>query len=691
MTYTRASNFVVPWRSVTSTCFQISDASFFILLTDVGKFCPGGFLPNPKDSSLFFPLGNHVDVYFLPRKRSRISAPFVVSGEQKQQSSIDVLPDECLFEVFRRLPGGQERSACACVSKRWLMLVSSIARDEICNSKTTQFVEPEIRSSPVEAHDTAKSKEKSDDMNGIKSEDDECQENDSHGYLSRCLDGKKATDVRLAAIAVGTASRGGLGKLSIRGNASTHGLTDLGLKAISRGCPSLRVLSLWNLSSIGDEGLCEIASGSRFLEKLDLCHCPAITDKGLIAIAMNCPNLMSVTVESCSNIGNDSLKALGRYCPNLRCITVKNCPLVGDQGIAGLFSSAGHILEKAKLQALNVSDVSLAVIGHYGSEMTDLALIGLQNVNERGFWVMGKGQGLQKLKSLSLTACPGISDLGLEAVGKGCPDLKLFAIRKCPRVSDSGLVSFTKAAGSLETLKLEECHRISQCGLFGILASCGGKLKALAIENCLGIQDLDFAFPVTSFCHSLRSLSIRNCPGFGDASLGMLARFCPKLTQLDFSGLQGISNAGILPLIQSSEAGLVKVNLSGSAKLTDNVVTAIAELHGETLELLNLDGCQYITDLSMLAIARNCSVLSELDVSQCGITDSGIAVLASAEQLSLQIFSLAGCSLVSDKSLPFLVLLGKTLVGLNIQHCRGISCGTVDLLVDQLWRCDILS
>ncbi|KAL0372239.1 UNVERIFIED_CONTAM: EIN3-binding F-box protein 1 [Sesamum calycinum] len=606
-------------------------------------------------------------VYFLPRKRSRISAPFVVSGEQKQQPSIDVLPDECLFEVFRRLPGGQERSACACVSKRWLMLVSSIARDEICNSKTTQFVEPEIRSSPAEAHDTAKSKEKSDDMNGIKSEDDECQENDSHGYLSRCLDGKKVTDVRLAAIAVGTASRGGLGKLSIRGSASTRGLTDLGLKAISRGCPSLRVLSLWNLSSIGDEGLCEIASGSRFLEKLDLCHCPAITDKGLIAIAMNCPNLMSVTVESCSNIGNESLKALGRYCPNLRCITVKNCPLVGDQGIAGLFSSAGHILEKAKLQALNISDVSLAVIGHYGSEMTDLALIGLQNVNERGFWVMGKGQGLQKLKSLSLTACPGISDLGLEAVGKGCPDLKLFAIRKCPRVSDSGLVSFTKAAG------------------------CGGKLKALAIENCLGIQDLDFAFPVTSFCHSLRSLSIRNCPGFGDASLGMLARFCPKLTQLDFSGLQCISNAGILPLIQSSEAGLVKVNLSGSAKLTDNVVTAIAELHGETLELLNLDGCQYITDLSMLAIARNCSVLSELDVSQCGITDSGIAVLASAEQLSLQIFSLAGCSLVSDKSLPFLVLLGKTLVGLNIQHCRGISCGTVDLLVDQLWRCDILS
>ncbi|KAI3454204.1 hypothetical protein Pfo_010867 [Paulownia fortunei] len=634
-----------------------------------------------------------MDVFFLPRKRSRISAPFVVSGEPKQQPSIEVLPDECLFEVFRRLPGSQERSACACVSKRWLMLLSSIRRDEICTSEITQFVEPEIRSNPQKADDSAKPKEKREfhDSNGIKSEDEECEETDSHGSLSRCLEGKKATDVRLAAIAVGTASRGGLGKLSIRGSTSTRGLTNLGLKAISRGCPSLRVLSLWNLPSIGDEGLCEIASGSHFLEKIDLCHCPAITDKGLIAIAMNCPNLMSVTVESCSNIGNESLQALGRYCSNLKYITVKNCPLVGDQGIASLFSSAGHILTKAKLQALNISDVSLAVIGHYGSAMTDLALVGLQNVNERGFWVMGKGQGLQNLKSLLITACQGVSDLGLEAVGKGCPNLKLFALRKCPHVSDHGVVSFAIAAGSLESLQLEECHRITQCGVFGILANCGGKLKALALANCLGIQDLDFGFPLTSLCHSLRSLTIRYCPGFGDTGLGMLGRLCPKLTQVDLSGLQGITDAGILPLVQSSEAGLVKVNLSECVNLTDNAVTAIAKLHGETLELLNLDGCRYITDVSLMAIARNCSLLSELDVSRCGITDSGIAVLAAAERISLQIFSLGGCSLVSDKSLPFLVVLGMTLVGLNIQHCRGISCGTVDLLLDQLWRCDVLS
>ncbi|PIN23975.1 Leucine rich repeat protein [Handroanthus impetiginosus] len=661
--------------------------------TDVDKFCPGGFLPSKKDSSSFLSLGNHVDVYFLPRKRSRICAPFVVSEEPKQQPSIEVLPDECLFEIFRRLPDGQGRSASACVSKRWLMLLSSIRRDELCTAKVPQFTEPKIQSNPQKANDSAVPNEKCefDDSAEKKSEDEEFVKTDSYGYLSRCLEGKKATDVRLAAIAVGTASRGGLGKLSIRGSTSTRKLTSLGFKAISRGCPSLRVLSLWNLSSLGDEGLYEVASGCHSLEKLDLSCCPAITDKGLIAIAMNCPNLMSVTLESCSNIGNESLKALGRCCPNLKCITIKNCPRIGDQGIASLFSSAGHIMTKAKLQALNISDVSLAVIGHYGSAMTDLALVGLQNVNERGFWVMGKGQGLQKLKSLSITACPGASDLGLEVVGKGCRDLKLFALRKCPHVSDNGIVSFAKAAESLESLQLEECHRITQCGVFGVLTNCGEKLKALALANCSSVQDLGFKFPSMSPCYSLCSLTIHNCPGFGDAGLGMIGRLCPKLTQLDLSGIQGVTDAGVLPLIQNSEAGLVKVSLSGCVNLTDNAVTAIAKLHGETLELLNLDGCNYITDMSLMAIARNCWVLSELDVSQCGITDSGIAVLAAAEQITLQMLSLAGCSLVSDKSFPFLLLLGKTLVGLNIQHCRGLSSGTIDLLLDQIWRCDILS
>eukprot|EP00262_Sarcandra_glabra_P012919 TRINITY_DN343_c0_g2_i4.p1 TRINITY_DN343_c0_g2~~TRINITY_DN343_c0_g2_i4.p1 ORF type:complete len:504 (-),score=66.40 TRINITY_DN343_c0_g2_i4:425-1903(-) len=491
-------------------------------------------------------------------------------------------------------------------------------------------------------------------------------------------------------MAVGTSSRGGLGKLMIRGNNSLRGVTNLGLMAIARGCPSLRVLSLWNVSSIGDEGLYEIANGCPMLEKLDLCQCPSISDKGIIAIAEKCPNLTSITIDSCSKVGNGSLQTIGRCCPNLRSVSIKDCPLVGDQGVASLISSASSSLTKIKLRAVNVTDLSLAVIGHYGKAVTALSLTGLQSVSEKGFWVLGNAFGLQKLKSITIASCRGVTDLGLEAVGKGCPELKLLCLRKCSFVSDDGLKSFTKSAASLETLQLEECNRITQVGIVGALSNCGEKLKTLALVKCMGIKDSVLGFGVLSPCKSLRSLSICNCPGFGSNSLAMVGKLCPQLQNVDLSGLCGMTDDGLLPLLESCEPGLVEVNLSGCTNLTDTVVSAMARLHGETLRLVNLDGCKNITDESLVAIVENCPLLRDLDMSGCAVSDYGIAALADVKELELEILSLSGCSRVSDKSLASLGNLGQSLVGLNLQHCNSISSGSVELLGEQLWRCDIL-
>lgn len=660
-------------------------------------FCPrGSIYPNPKkEASLLFPFGgHHLDVYMPLLKKSRISAPFQFSGEtlKEKRTSIDILPDECIFEVFRRLSGGEERSACACVSKRWLSLLSSIRKDEICPTEISHSVEAkeEIVSAKVDKPSkTDKDAIAGSDIGEVESliVDSEVK---SDGYLSRCLEGKKATDIRLAAIAIGTSTRGGLGKLSIKGTNSVRGVTNFGLQAIARGCPSLRVLSLWNVSSINDEGLSEIASGCHMLEKLDLRCCPNISDKALLAVANNCPNLTSLTIESCSNIGNESFQSVSRLCHKLSSVSIKNCWLVGDQGIASLVSSA-RSLTKLILQTLNISDMSLAVIGHYGKALTDLALVGLQNVTEKGFWVMGNGQGLQLLKSFTINCCQGVTDLGVGAIGKGCPSLKQFCLRKCAILSDNGLVSFAKLCTSLESLQLEECHRITQSGLFAALLNCGESFKALSLACCFGIKDSNIGFPVMSPCKSLRSLSVRDCPGFGNVCLAILGRICPQLQRLNLTGLHGITDEAFLPFVHSCEAGLTKVNINGCEQLTDKAVSAIAKVHGSTLELLNLDGCRHVTDAVLVAIAENCMVLSELDVSKCAVTDYGIAALACAVQVNLRILSMSNCFLVSDKSLASLLKLGETLVGLDIKQCSAISNGTVDLLVEKLWRCDILS
>ncbi|KAK9742225.1 hypothetical protein RND81_03G157100 [Saponaria officinalis] len=612
------------------------------------------------EAGRFLSLGSNPMDVFVPRKRARVNAPFVVSGEileQKRRVSIDSLPDECLYEILRRLPGDQERSICGGVSKRWLMLLSSIPKEELLR------------------------------------ENDVMNEDVDDGFLTRSLDGKKATDVRLAAIAVGNGGRGGLGKLMIRGSNPVRGVTNLGLKAVARCCPSLKALTLWNVPSVGDEGFIEIANGCNRLEKLDISNCPSITDKALVAIAMNCPSLNSLSVEGCQNVGNEALQAIGQFCTNLKSLNIKDCPLVLDQGVASLMSQTTFAPNKLKLQGLNITDMSLAVIGHYGKALTDLVLANLQNVNERGFWVMGNTQGLHQLRSFTISSCRGVTDLAVEAVGKGCQNLKQFVLKKGAFLSDNGLMSFAKAARSLESLQLEECHRITQIGFFGLLLNCGSNLKALSMSNCFGFKDMSLGFPLLNMSTPLRSITVRNCPGLGDSTLTMLAKLCPRLQCVNFTALPAITDAGLLSLVESCDVGdgLVKVGLARCINITDDVIVSLAKSHGGTLEVLNLDGCGKVTDASLVAIADECLVLSELDVSKSAITDFGVASLARSKQIMLRILGLSGCSMVSDKCLPFLAKLGQSLIGLNLQNCNSISSTTVDMLVNRLVRCDILA
>lgn len=637
---------------------------FCLPLTGDNDFLLGeSVCSNPKEATLFFPHHNRVELYFPPSKKSRVSAPFLFNGDrlkpkqqQKSKVSIEVLHDECLFEVFRRLSGDQERMACASVSKRWLTLLSNISRGELCTEKTS---EPEDLVS------------------------------ESEGHLTRVLEGKKATDIRLAAISVGAAARGGLGKLVIRGNNSARGITDSGLRAIARGCPSLQALSLSNVPSVGNEGLSEIGSGCQQLEKLELHQCHGISDKGLVALAKGCPKLTDLTLESCSKIGNESLQALALHCPNLTSISIRYCPLVGDQGITHLLSGTSYSLSKLKLQGINVTDMSLAVIGHYGKALTEVVLDNLPNVGEKGFWVMGNGHGLQKLKSLMVSSCQGVTDQGLQAVVKGCPNLKYVSLKKCAYISDSGLIASAKSASSLERVQLEECHRVTQCGFFGLLVHCAKTLKSLSVSNCMGIKDLDreARYPPLPLSESLLLLSVKNCPLFGDTNLAMLAKLCPNLNHIELSGLQGITDEGLLPLLKGCDSGLSTVNLSKCPQLTDKVICSLTEMHGWTLEVLNLDSCHHISDKSLVAIAENCPMLNDLDISHSAVSDLGVAAL---DQVNLQILSLAGCPNVSNRSLPALRELGLSLLGLNLQNCKGISSNGVHLLNEYLSKCDIL-
>ncbi|KAL6839462.1 hypothetical protein ACP4OV_030732 [Aristida adscensionis] len=618
-----------------------------------------------------------------PRKRVFASAGEAVTAaaaapakrqKRREEPSLDALPDECLFEVLRRVQGARARCASACVSRRWLALLGGIRASEAVLAPAAAPALPDLNQEYLGEDD------------GAEADDLMCCDGDRE----RSLEGAEATDARLTAAAVADALRGRLGSVSVRGSHPARGVTDAGLSALARGCPGLRSLALWDVPQVTDAGLAEIAAECHSLERLDITGCPLISDKGLVAVAKGCPELKSLTIEACSGVANEGLKAIGRCCTKLQSVNIKNCAHVDDQGVSGLICSATASLAKVRFQGLSITDASLAVIGYYGKAITDLTLARLPAVGERGFWVMANALGLQKLRCMTVISCPGLTDLALSSVGKFCPSLKLLHLRKCSKVSDGCLKEFAESARLLENLQVEECNRVTLMGILAFLLNCSPKFKALSLVKCTGIKDICSAPAQLPVCKSLRSLTIKDCPGFTDASLAVVGMICPQLENVNLSGLGAVTDNGFLPLIKSSESGLVNVDLNGCENLTDAAVSSLVKAHGSSLAHLSLEGCSKITDASLFAISESCSQLAELDLSNCMVSDYGVAVLAAAKQLKLRILSLSGCMKVTQKSVPFLGSMSSSLEGLNLQF-NFIGNHNIASLEKQLWRCDILA
>ncbi|GAB2210566.1 hypothetical protein Drorol1_Dr00015834 [Drosera rotundifolia] len=476
----------------------------------------------------------NVDTFFngqnLPHKRAcgSSSTPRFQPGSK----SIEALPDECLFETLRRL-AGRERCTCASVSKRWLKTLTTIAKPDLCHKSLYA----------------------------------ELMEYKNVGLFTMELSGGKVTDTKLAAIAVCTATRGGLGKLFIQGNESSR-VTNQGLKDIARGCSSLKVLSVTDISSIGDEGLCEIANGCRLLKELELINISSIGNDGLIAIAEKCPELKFLTLDSCANVGNETLQALARVCSQLESITIKDCPLIGDLGVTSLLSPPIPALTKVKLHGLMISDVTLASIDLYHSPIKNLSLNRINAVTKKGFWAMAEGLGLRSITSLTVSSCYCMTDQILEVFGRSFPGLKQLFLWNCWFLSDFGLVSFSKSATGLESLELESCNRITLEGVKHALSNFHSQLKSFRLVRCDGIQDMTVSYDMVHPCRSLQSISVKECDAFGSVALILLGKLCPKLQHLELNGLHKITDDGLVSFLESHEARLETVNFQGCINLS---------------------------------------------------------------------------------------------------------------------------
>ncbi|KAG5599454.1 hypothetical protein H5410_030824 [Solanum commersonii] len=286
---------------------------------------------------------------------NKFSKMFSILFLERNHPSIEILPDECLFEVFKRLPSGQERSVCACASKRWLMLLSIIHKDEIAKSNGIEDLS----------------------LWNVTFVGDKGLSEIAHGcHLLEKLDLFQCpiiTDKSLLDIAKNCPD---MTSLAID---SCSNIGNESLKAMGQYCPNLKIVVLKNSPLIGDH---ELAVLFYLTDKV----LTEVRLQGLYIRDLSLANLVAVNLSGCVNITDISVSTIVKLNGgSLKSLLVDGCRHVTDETLVEFLKSCWM---------LNVLDVSK-------SGITDSGIKTLANATKL------------HLQILSLSGCPFVSNNSL--------------------------------------------------------------------------------------------------------------------------------------------------------------------------------------------------------------------------------------------------------------------------------------
>lgn len=189
-------------------------------------------------------------------------------------------------------------------------------------------------------------------------------------------------------------------------------------------------------------------------------------------------------------------------------------------------------------------------------------------------------------------------------------------------------------------------------------------------------------------------LDLSLCPRVDDAALTQIASSRSSLRSINLSRSRLFTHNGLSSLVANC-AGLVEIDLSNRAELTDTAAAAIAE--AKNLERLSLARCKMITDMGIGCVAVGCKKLRFINLKWClRVSDLGVGLIAMkckqirAMDLSyvpitekclppilelehLEDLVLEGCPGIDDDGLATLKHSSKSLKTLNMSNCQNVS------------------
>ena len=181
-------------------------------------------------------------------------------------------------------------------------------------------------------------------------------------------------------------------------------------------------------------------------------------------------------------------------------------------------------------------------------------------------------EGCKYLKSIDLSRCQDITDIGVSALGHGCSQLQSIDLSYCRSITDIGVSALGHGCGQLQSIDLSYCRSITDIGISALGHGCG-QLQSIDLSYCQDITDIGIS-TLGHGCGQLQTINLSYCQDITDIGVSALGHGCGQLQSINLRYCRNITDIGISALGHGC-GQLQSINLCGCDNITDTGVSAL--------------------------------------------------------------------------------------------------------------------
>ncbi|KAF8519826.1 hypothetical protein JB92DRAFT_2786466 [Gautieria morchelliformis] len=353
--------------------------------------------------------------------------------------------------------------------------------------------------------------------------------------------------------------------------------------------------------------------------------------------------------------------------------------------------------ESERVQSL--AQMCIEVIGKYIDDVEALGDIGSFNMNEIAR-VIAKNRSLTaqnsqlfydvKNTSLLLYDVTNLHPDALCALGSLNPNLESLRLDYCGRMTDEALLHWSAHMPSLAHIELLGPFLVRVPGWVSFFERAGSRLRGFLITQSPRFN-LECVEALVKHAPEITDLRLSEIGKLSDECIPLIATLS-NLTSLELTNpAHSLSDDAIIQLLKVAGSKLTNLNLSGNDGLTDATLLDGIYPHVTNLTSLALSNVPLLTDQGLAELFNSWSEnppLEFLDLSRNHLPSSAAltAVLAHSAR-GLGDLRINNWREASNESLLELGRTAFALVKVDIGWCRGVDDFVIKELLD---RCDRL-